>query len=241
MTVPPLTVRPVVHTAHPERWLGIFTALGARTLTEDPMWTELQLGRGRVTVSVLNRDATEGEVSLGFETPDLDLYLASARPTPGMVVEPFATESYRSLRVTGRDGMTFLVDEGPPGSAPSSSPTTSVHALWLTTDVEQTAQDLETLGLRRRLTQVNGRVVDLRAAEGDVLVHTSDGGPVGADVAVDVTDLDAAHKALLDAGVDHDVIDETHGRTLQVPLPGEGDRRLWVAMEDADPVGVIKH
>jgi hypothetical protein len=55
-----------------------------------------------------------------------------------------------------------------------------------------------------------------------------------------VADIHAAHKALLGADIAHDVIDETHGRTLQV-LPGDGDRALWIAEEDEDPVGVIRH
>ena len=94
---------------------------------------------------------------------------------------------------------------------------------------------------RAPLTQTNGRVIDMRAAEGDVLVHTSDGGPTEADVAIDVTGITATHKALVDAGIAHDVIDETHGRTLQVSLPGGGEKRLWIAEEDEDPVGAIKH
>ena len=241
MNPPPLTVRPVIHTSHVAEWLAVFRALGADTLTTDPMWTEVQLHRGRVTLSVLNRGAREGEVSLGFEVPDLEAYAVAVVPADGVLVERFATEDYESLRVTGRDGLSFLIDQRPPGPPPSSEIVTSVHAAWITPDVERTAQDLESLGLHRRLTQINGRVIDLRAGEGDVLVHTSDGGPTEADVAVDVTDVTVAHKALIDAGIAHDVIDETHGRTLQVSLPGDDEKRLWITQEDAEPVGAIKH
>jgi hypothetical protein len=205
------------------------------------MWTELQLHRGRVTLTSPNRGSSEGEVSLGFETADLQAFEESLVPVEGMQIERFVTEDYTSLRVTGRDGLDFLIDQRPPGPALPNDPLTSIHALWITPDVERTAQDLESLGLRRRLTQINGRIIDLRAAEGDVLVHTSDGGATAADVAVDVTDITAAHKALIDADIAHDTIDETHGRTLQVPLPGLGERRLWIAQEDADLVGVIKY
>jgi hypothetical protein len=241
MTLPPLTVRPIVHTDRATEWLSLLGAMGAHTLTADPMWTELTLDRGRITLSRLNRGAREGDVSLGFETPDLDAFAASVRPVDGMVVERFKTDDFESLRVVGRDGLDFLVDQRIPGPRAPAHVRTSIHALWVTTDVERTAQDLEVLGLRRRLTQANGRVVDVRAAEGDVLVHTSDGGPSKAGVAVDVADVGAAHKALIEAGIEHDVIDETHGRTLQVPLPGGGEATIWIVEEDEDPVGVIRH
>jgi hypothetical protein len=241
VSLPPLTVRPVVHTAYLPEWLALFRALGAATLSADPMWTELQLHRGRVTLTALNRDATEGEVALGFETPDLKAYAAAVIPADGMVVEPFITEDYESLRAVGRDGMELLIDEAPQVLRPAEVAGTSIRGVWVTPEVGRAAEDLESLGLRRRLTQVNGRTIDLRAVEGDVLVHTSDGGPVEADVAVDVADVEAAHKALIAADIAHDVIDETHGRTLQVALPGDRDARLWIAQEDDDPVGVIKH
>jgi hypothetical protein len=179
MTIPPLTVRPVVHTDYLAVWLGIFGALGAVALTADPMWTELQLDRGRVTLTALNRGAAEGDVSLGFETPGLGIYAASILPPDGMVVEKFVTEDYESLRVVGRDGTEFLIDERLAGPPLPEQAATAIRAVWVTSDVSRTAAELESLGLRRRLTQVNGRTIDLRAAEGDVLVHTSDGGPIG--------------------------------------------------------------
>lgn len=241
MTIPPLTVRPIVHTDHMPEWLAIFRALGARTLTDDPMWTELELDRGRVTVSGLHPGASEGEVTLGFETPDLVAYAAAVRPMEGMRVERITADHGDSIRVVGRDGLEFLIDERLPGASLPEQPTNWVHALWISTDVAAAAQDLESLGLRKRLTDTNGRTIELRAAEGDVLVHTNDGGPIGATVAVDTTDLDACHKALIDAGIAHDVIDETHGRTLKVPFPGGVEDMMWVTQEDPDPVGVIKH
>jgi hypothetical protein len=242
LTIPPLTVRPIVHSAHLDEWLAIFRALGAGTLSEDPLWTELELDRGRVTLSGLHAGAREGEVSLGFETADLDAFGAAVRPADGMSVDSFTADHGESLKVVGRDGLQFLIDERLPGGGPlPEQPRTWIHALWLSPDVPTAAADLESLGLRRRLTETNGRTIDVRAAEGDVLVHVSDGGPVAAGVAVDATDLDEAHKALLDAGIAHDVIDESHGRTLKVPFPGGVDEMLWVTREDPEPVGVLRH
>jgi hypothetical protein len=156
-------------------------------------------------------------------------------------IERFTTQDFESLRVTGRDGMNFLIDQRLAGPPAPDHAVVSIHAVWVTPDVEQTTQDLESLGLQRRPTQTNGRVIDLRAAEGDVLVHASDAGPTEADVVVDVVDISAAHKALIAAGIAHDVIDETHGRTLQVPMPAGGEKKLWIAEEDDGPVGTLKH
>jgi hypothetical protein len=79
MVHPPLTVRPIVHTAHLSVWLDLFRALGPRTLTSDPMWTELQLDRGRVTLTILNRGAREGDVSLGSRPPTWTLSVLQSR------------------------------------------------------------------------------------------------------------------------------------------------------------------
>lgn len=231
--IPPLTVRPVVHTAHLAEWVQVFRALGAVTLSTDPMWTELQVDRGRVTLTELNRDAVEGDVALGFETPDLDAFASAVLPLDGMVVEEFVTADYTSLRVVGRDGMEFLIDERLPGPPVPEGATTSIRAIWTTPAVARAARDLEALGLRRRPTQTDDHGIDLRAAEGDVLVRVG-GGAVEAEVAVVVADIDAAHDALLGAGIVPDVVDETRGRVLQVPLPGGGEGRLRIsALESA--------
>lgn len=241
MSIPPLTVRPIVYTDHKPEWLAIFRALGARTLMDEDGWSEVELDRGRVALHHLYEGKAEGDVDLGFETADLEAYAAGVLPMEGMTVARATADHGETIRVVGRDGLAFLIDERPPGEPLPPAPTTSVCALWISTDVGATAQDLETLGLRKRLTNVNGRSINVSAAEGEVLVHTNDGGPIGATVAVDTTDLDACHKALIDAGIAHDVIDETHGRTLKVPFPGKPDAQLWVAQEDDDPVGVIRH
>lgn len=238
--IPPLTVRPIVHTGHLDEWLTILRALGARTLSADPTWAEVELDRGRVALHGLFEGVREGEVALGFETPDLEAYAAAVLPMEGMTVERVAADHGDAIRVAGRDGLEFMIDARPASELPATV-TTSARQLWITTKVADTAQDLESLGLRKRHTNVNGRTISMSAAEGEVLVHVADTGTIGATVSVDTTDLDAAHKALIDAGIGHDVIDETHGRTLRVPFPGRPDEDLWIAQEDDDPVGVIKH
>lgn len=238
MSIPPLTVRPIVHTGHMTRYLELFGALGATVVTESEMWSEVAFGAGRIAVHGLLPATTEAEVALGFETPSVEGYAAALAGVTGPSVELHEADHGISVRVVGRDGLELLVDTRPDG--PDGAPGTLVRQLWVSTDVAATADDLESLGLTRRMTNVNGRTIDLRAAEGGTLVHVAEGGAVGATYELDVTDLNAAHKALLDAGFEHDVIDETWGRTLKVALPGT-ETRLWVVQKDVDPVGVIRH
>ena len=238
MSVPPLTVRPVVHTDHLDTYLDLYRALGATVITRDPMWSEVTFGAGRIALHALFDGVAEGEVAFGFETTDLAAVAGSVTPPEGMRVALVQADHGTAVEVTGRDGLTFTVDERPDASGPDNG--TWVKQLWVSPDVPRAAEDLRALGLALRLTETNGRTIDLSAAEGGVLVHHADEGRVGATYEIDVPDLDAAHKALLDAGFAHDVIDETHGRTLKVALPGT-DRPLWVVREDDDPVGVIRH
>jgi hypothetical protein len=238
--IPPLTVRPIVHTDHKHEWLRIFRALGASVLIDEHDWTEIELDRGRVAFHRLFDGVQEGDVALGFEAHDVDTYSAAIRPMDGMKVERITADHGKSIMVVGRDGLQFLIDQRVPSDI-AANVTNWVQALWVTTDVPATAQDLETLGLQKWITERNGRTISLRAPEGDVLVHTNDGGPIGAGVAVNTTDLDACHKALIDAGATHDVIDETFGRTLKVPFPGAHEQMLWIAQADEDPVGALRH
>lgn len=219
MAIPPLTVRPIVHTDHVDAWATILRCLGARTLTDDPMWTELELDSGRVTLSVLNRDAVEGEVVLGFETPDLEKYAAAVSPADGLAVTPFATDDYRSLRVVGRDGLEFLLDPeladetASPPQAPGL-PRGRVRAVWRTPDSEATRVDLLRLGLEE--IPGDGNDVRLAAADGEVVVRAASSPPT-VDVEIVADDVTAAREALVAAGI-AGVVEQAPA--LHVPVPG---------------------
>jgi hypothetical protein len=244
MSIPALTVRPILHTGHTADWVRLLAALDAETVSSIPEWTEVELGLGgrlalhSCIACELYPDSREGGVDLGFETDDLDAFASAVTPTSGMTVELVDAPHGRAVRVVGRDGLAFHVDERLAGPAPARR-TSWVKQLWVSTDVAAAAADLEALGLRTRWATTNGRGVELVAAEGGVLVHIADAGTIGAIFELDVVDLGAAHRALLDAGFAHDVIDETNGRTLKVTMPG-WDSPLWVVQEDDDPVGVVR-
>lgn len=202
MPVPPLTVRPVVHTEGLPGWLAALHALGGRTLTDDPLWTEVELDNGRVTLTRLNRDALEGDVVLGFETPDLTSY-ADSLTGPVPTWESCTTDDYTSLRVRAGDGLELLVDEPPVPAAPSPAGlAATVLAEWTTPDVGTVVRDLEALGL----VPMVGQAGLLQAGAGEVLVTQGDGVP-RVDLAVLVSDLDLTRTALDDAGIAYDAID----------------------------------
>ncbi|MDQ0708746.1 hypothetical protein QFZ52_001398 [Arthrobacter woluwensis] len=239
--IPALTVRPIVYTTHREEWLELLECLGAIRLTDDPTWTVLDFGSGRVALHLAESGYPEGTVSLGFETDSLDTFLAAVPSIPALRVERHLAGHGESVRVTTADGLRFLVDPRTPSRSGQAGPDTWVEALRMAADVAGAAAELEHLGLKRHLTETNGQTVTLRAAEGTVLVHIGDAGAPGAGFAVGTSDLQLFHQRLLNAGIQHDVIDETFGRTLRVPCPGPDGSTLWISQPDEDPVGAVQH
>ena len=240
-----LRVRPILHTAHTDAYLTILQAAGMQVLTRSDSWTLLQGGAGRLALHHLYEGVVEGQTALGFEVADVEAYAAWARDRApaGLRIEVTDLDHGRAVQVTGRDGLGFAVDAvEDPDAEVTADPALVVHQLWVSTDVGQAADDLVALGCRKRLTEINGRTIDVDADAGRVLVHIADAGVVGADSALDYDDdLEKVHLALLNAGVHHDVIDESHGRTLKVPKPGTDGGQLWIGQEDAEPAGAIRH
>jgi hypothetical protein len=73
MPLPPVTVRPIVQTAHVDDRLGNFRVLGARVFTSDPLWAELQTaGPSGGELGTISCEQT------GIGSP----LLASTRPPP---------------------------------------------------------------------------------------------------------------------------------------------------------------
>lgn len=198
----PLTVRPVVHTADVPAWLAVLRALGGVVLTDDPLWTEVSLDSGRVTLTELNRGATEGSVVLGFETDDLEAYAESVTD-PGPVLETYRSADYTSVRVVARDGLELLVDEPPAhDEAPGGGHAVTVLVEWVSPDPDSAVADLRALGL----VPIPGAGGLLRAEGGEVLVSPGDGA-AHVDLAVVVLDVAAVRAALTEAGVEHDEVD----------------------------------
>jgi hypothetical protein len=144
------------------------------------------------------------------------------------------------VKVTTREGVSFFVDSRPDGAAPTGCEMV-IEPLWITEQVARATEDFEALGLAKVMSEISGHVDYLHAEDGQLLTHAADWGWSGTLLALDCQgDLDAAHTALLAAGIEHDVIDETHGTTLKVPMPGT-DETFWVSKLDEDPVKVVRY
>jgi hypothetical protein len=242
---PRLTVRPILYTDHVDDYLTIFTALGMTTLLQSPGWTLVAGRAGRVAMhATMDGRVDEGTVHLGFETEDLTAYLdsitESIKPFKGLSAEVVKANQGPAVKVTTREGTSYFVDSRSPGAGPSDCPVV-VEPLWITKEVAQATDDFEALGLRKVMTNLDGRVAYLHAHDGQMLTHIADWGWTGTLMALDcVGDIQSAHAALLHAGVAHNVIDETHGSTLRVPMPGT-EEEMWISKLDEDPVGVVRH
>ncbi|QTF71454.1 hypothetical protein [Arthrobacter woluwensis] len=239
--IPALTVRPIVYTSHRDEWLTLLECLEAVRLTDDPSWTVLGFHGGRVALHAAEADYPDGTVTLGFETESLDAFLEAVPSTPELRVERHLAGHGESVQVTTADGLRFLVDPRTPSGSGQSGLDTWAEALRMAADVPGAAAELEHLGLKRYLTETNGQTITLRAAEGTVLVHIGVVGAPAAGFAVGTSDLQLCHQRLLNAGIQHDVIDETFGRTLRVPCPGPEASLLWISQPDEDPVGAVQH
>ncbi len=238
-----LTVRPILFTEHTAEYLTILEALGMRVLLETTGWTVLAARAGRVAMhSTMEGRVSEGTVHLGFETSDLAGYAAAVQDSAPADLEVALVEANQgpAVQVKARDGLEFFVDSPAVEGAEPECPVI-IEPLWITDDVPGATADLQALGLRLVMSNLDGRVTYLRADDGQVLTHVADWGWKGALFAVDcVGDIRAVHAALLAAGIQHDVIDETHGTTLKVPMPGT-EETFWVSKLDAEPVGVARH
>ncbi|MGO1833450.1 MAG: VOC family protein [Actinomycetaceae bacterium] len=249
--IPPLTVRPIVFTPHTGRWRDLLTAAGGRLVVDHDGWSVVALGSGRVGVHPGAPDASShGPVArwaLGFETPDLDAFVAATREGvehAGGSFDVVPVDHGRQLRVTGPDGLTFGIDEpdAPGEHAPAPqveySPTPAFGAgadlavapLWMTDEVEGAAALLEALGLARRNASHSGNWVDLVAADGLHAVRANGAGVPTAPSAgprLAHPAVVARAELLRRAGGGARVIDESYGRSLRIDDP-DGGAEIWV-------------
>ncbi|MCK0112881.1 hypothetical protein MWU75_12095 [Ornithinimicrobium sp. F0845] len=232
-----LAARPIrftADTAAHRRWLE---TLGATVVTDAPGWTVLAIGSGRLALHAASEDRPAGLTTLGWEVADLDAWHARTRATvPGTLGE---APHGRAVTVTAPDGTTFTVDPvaAPEQPAPAD-PALSVLPIWVTQDVDGARDILRGMGAQGRLVADSNVWTDYTLPGGGmVAVHDTDGEPE-VELAFEFDgDVETLIPALREVGVEALLIDETYGRTLQVPDLDNPGRTIWINEAQRDLYG----
>ncbi|TNU77222.1 hypothetical protein FH969_00090 [Miniimonas arenae] len=261
-----MIVRPIHRTSELARWRELAVALGGVVTHESDGWIELTYGSGALALHHAEAGAPDDGVTdlrLLVEEdslPALERRLGPALATHGARLERRVMGHGEELRVIAADGAVVTFDpvlapaaEPPAAHSPADpapagpTPTTAVQAIWYTPVVQEAADLLETLGLRRRIASDSGGWVDLRA-DGGGLAAVHAGRTVGTELAFEIAGpgavgdagagdgdgglLHELHARLTASGHDAALIDESYGVTLRVAnpdAPDDVDARIWVS------------
>lgn len=257
---PPLVVvRPIVFTTAPQAWLELLHALGAEPLVTADGWRVLRTDAGRVAVhATAADDPLAGVTRLGFETPDLDAFLAARAEgirAAGAHVSLEQAGHGPTVAIRAADGLELFVDPLTPDPHAGASPMPAIPApasgdsaqrsptiepIWYTPQVGHARAVLEAIGLRPHILSEAGRWVQLLGEAGQQAVHIGD--DTGTVMAFEHPDIEVLQGLLRTAGVEADLIDENYGRSLRLPHPElpDLDARLWVNEVQRDLYGYRK-
>lgn len=256
---PPLVVRPVVFTTTPQAWLELLRALGAEQLVTADGWWVLRTDNGRVAVHTATAgDPLAGVTRLGFETPDLDAFLAARAGDirgAGAHVSLEQAGHGPTVAIRAADDMELFIDPltpdphagGPratgqlePARQESAQQSPAIEPIWYTPQVDHARAVLEAIGLRTHIISEAGRWVQLLGESGQQAVHIAD--DTGTVMAFEHPDVEELQRLLSSAGIAADLIDENYGRSLRLPHPElpDLDARLWVNEVQRDLYGYRK-
>lgn len=216
-----LRVRPLVYTADLARGTRFLTALGltpARDREPDDSCAVFDAGSGRVAPHACTPGSEEhGTTALAFEVGDVHEF-ARRTAEAGTAVELTAEGHGPAARITAPDGLSFLAHAGPRDTGAPASPL-AVLALWYTTDDAAAPRVLADLGAKPRIGSPAGTLHAFRAKNGG-LVAAITGPAAGRGLAFDYEgDVRDLVPRVSGAGFDHDVVEESHGRSLRTAAP----------------------
>lgn len=246
-----LRTRPIHFTSRVEAFLPLFTAIGLVRVNEDADWLEFDAGSGSLALHrTPSGSADDGVTYLGFEAKDLEVFAERTRQA-GTAAEIRQEAHGKTVQITGRDGLKFLVDATTRlQTSAEANPELSVNTLWYSPDVAATAQDLRNIGAIPVSTAKDGRVADFKAKNGGkILAHIAEKsahGGLGFGYAGKLEDLLGA---LEGRGIAAHIIDESYGRTLHVVNPDYSDLpnnptgpTIWINEDgQEDDYGYLKH
>lgn len=222
-------VRPIVFTAHLDRWGEILRALGGALRVDEPGWQVYDLAGGRVALHPADPASAPG--ATGSVRVQLGLEVSSLEDAAGGQHWRRETAGHGETLTVHAEGIPpFHIDRTDGSRAPAGSVQTA--PLVTTPDVDGAAGVLADLGLAPRLVSDEGRWADL-TADGIVGVHI---GELGFVCGFETDALEPLMEPLRAAGANPRIIDESYGRTLQFDDPDGGDA-IWINETQTDLYG----
>lgn len=164
-----LRVRPIQFTSDVAGWKHLFTALGLVCVLDHGDWVEFDAGSGRVALHNTAPDSPDdGGTVFGVEVGDLAEF-ARRTVADGTRAELFDADHGEAVRVTARDGFTFLADKATSRTtSPEADPGLAVVGTWLTPDVPGAGQELSNIGARPR--NMSTDAADFSTKDGGILL-----------------------------------------------------------------------
>ena len=228
-----MIIRLTCFTPNPERWEVLASALGGTKVLTTDLWRLYSLGAGRLGIhSVPSESPVAGSCAITLEVPDLDEYLAHARPKDAEL-SIGDTRHGRAITVTSPSLPTFFID--PIEGEVTHSGETVAAPLFYTEHVPAAANLLASLGLEPHLSSEAGTWADL-TSDGIAAVHH---GKPGYAPSFEHPDLDQLSENLRAASIRATLIDETFGRTLRVEHPDDPSTaaEIWINEPQTDLYG----
>jgi hypothetical protein len=196
-----LRVRPIQFTSDVAAWKHLLTMLGLVCIEDHGDWVDFDAGSGRVA---LHRTATDspddGTTVFGVEVGDLAEF-ARRTVADGTRAELFDADHGQAVRITARDGFTFLADKASSRTtSPEADPDLAVVGTWLTPDVPGAGQELRNIGARSR--HVSAKFADFSTKNGGILLVRESSEPAGGGLSFEYDgDLAALEARLAAAGL----------------------------------------
>ncbi|UKA59257.1 VOC family protein [Arthrobacter sp. FW306-2-2C-D06B] len=196
-----LRVRPIQFTSDVAAWKHLLVALGLVCVKDDGDWVEFDAGSGRVALHRASAGSPDdGTTVFGVEVGDLAEF-ARRTVADGTRAELFDADHGQAVRITARDGFTFLADKASSRTtSPEADPALAVVGTWLTPDVPGAAQGLRNIGARPR--HASATFADFSTKNGGILLVRESSEPAAGGLSFEYDgDLAALEARLAAAGL----------------------------------------
>lgn len=213
-----LRVRPIQFTSDVSAWKHLLVTLGLVCVEDHGDWVEFDAGSGRVALHRVSPGSPDdGTTAFRVEVGDLAEF-ARRTLADGTRAELVDADHGQAVRITARDGFTFLADEAASRTtSPQADPALAVVGTWLTPEVPLAAQELGNIGARPRHRSADLAVFSTK--NGGILVVRSSAETAAGDLAFEYDgDLSALEARLAAAGLGSALA----GQVLTIATPRGG-------------------